>query len=237
VSARHLAVVAAILVFARTARAQETFGAGDVDQAAPAPAPAPAAPPAPGDEWWRKRPEVVVVPAVASPRVPKPMALRLDGAYAPRRLFALGVGGADLGFGLGVQTAHHVAWWWTTRASLGSTENGLRVWSGRMGAEVEAVYDPIRFGIGASLLMMGVDRAARDRTLNSYGVEGRAFVRFDCWRTDDAALFLRAGIDGAVETKSGSAFWGPGIGAGVELGVRGKKRPEWEAAAPPIPRM
>jgi hypothetical protein len=224
-SARHLVLVPALLLpalFARTAQAQETFGSGPVDDtaaAAPAPEPAPAAP---ANDWWRKK-----EPAPPPPHVPNPMALRFDGAYAPRRLFALGVTGADLGLAIGIQTSQHVAWWFTGRVTLGSTENGLHVWTGRLGPEVEGVFDPIRFGIGAAPLMMGVDRAARDQTLHSYGLEGRAFVRFDCWRTDDVALFLRAAIDGAVEVKSGSAFWGPGIGVGFELGVHGKRRPEW----------
>lgn len=234
-SLRHLVLGPALLLvfFTRSAHAQDMFGSGTVDESAPPAPPPPAAPAAapPEDDWVRATPVVRPGPA------PKPMALRFDGAYAPRRLFALGVTGADLGFGLGVQTDRHTAWWWATRVSLGSTENGLHVWSGRSGAELEVVLDPLRFGIGASLLLMGVDRAVRDQTLLSYGVEGRAFVRFDCWRTDDFALFLRAAIDGGVEAKSGSAFWGPGIGAGMELGVRGKKPDDWARTAPPIPLL
>ena len=217
-------LVPALLFLASPSQAQETFASG-AEPDAPAPAPAPV------DD--RASPPVTPPPSLA----PNPIALRFDGAYATRRLFSLGVTGTDLGFGLGVQTSHRLAWWWTTRVSLGSTEGGLDVWSGRMGAEVEAVYDPIRFGAGASLLMMGVDRAARDQTLHSYGIEGRAFARFDGWRTDDVAFFLRAGIDAGLEVKSGSAFWGPGIGAGLELGIRGKKRAEWAQAAPPIPML
>jgi hypothetical protein len=36
-----------------------------------------------------------------------------------------------------------------SRVSIGSTENGSSVWSGRVGAEVEAVIDPVRIGLGA----------------------------------------------------------------------------------------
>lgn len=232
-SLRHHLLVPALLLFTlftRSALAQDAFGSGNVDETA---APAPSSSPAPAGADVAHATPAVLPP----PPAPKPMALRFDGAYAPRRLFALGVTGADLGFGLGVQTERNVAWWWATRVSIGTTENGLHVWSGRSGAEVEAVFDPIRFGVGASLLMMGVDRAARNQTLLSYGVEGRAFARFDCWRTDDFALFLRAAIDGGIEAKSGSAFWGPGIGAGMELGVRGKKRDDWAATRPPIPLL
>lgn len=234
-------VVPALLVFfaARAAHAQESFGAPAEDDATAAPPPtetpaASAASDAPfeGDEWWHKK-EGVLPPK----QPPNPMALRFDGGFAPRRLFAIGVTGADMGFGLGVQETRHLALWWATRVSIGSTENGLGVWSGRTGAEIEAVFDPLRFGVGASAILIGVDRASRPQTLHAYGFEARAFVRFDCFRSDDFALFLRGAIDGGVEASSGSAFWGPGIGAGVELGVRGKKRPEWARAAPPIPML
>jgi hypothetical protein len=221
----------ALLLVSPAARAQDLFapnGAGEDATAAPERAPAPVASgstaPATIDEWWRAK--------TARPtRPPKPMALRFDGAYAPRRLFALGVTGTDLGLGLGVQTTQHSAWWATSRLSLGSTDDGLSVWSSRTGAEVEAVFDPIRFGIGASLLFIGVGRAARDQTLISYGLEVRAFGRVDIVRDDDYALFLRAGIDAGAEARGESTFWGPALGLGIELGVRGKRPEAWTAAA------
>jgi hypothetical protein len=221
----------ALLLVAPAAHAQDLFapsGAGEeAPSAAPDAAPAPAAPPADSDYWWRARPA-----APRPPRIPKPLALRFDGAYAPRRLFTLGVTGADLGLALGVQTSQHTAWWAASRVSLGSTENGLSVWSGRAGAEVEAVFDPIRFGVGASFLFMGVDRATRNETLTSFGVEVRAFGRVDFVRNDDYALFLRAGLDAGAEARGESTFWGPALGLGVELGLRGKRPDAWTAAAP-----
>jgi hypothetical protein len=224
------AIVAAGVLASSSAHAQDLFAPSNVDDAAapaaaaPA-APAPAAPAA--DEWWRAKPTIVPT------RPPKPLALRFDAGYAPRRLFALGVSGADLGLALGVQTSHHTAWWAASRVSVGSTENGLSVWSGRMGSEVEAVIDPVRIGVGASLMMMGVHRAARDQTLLSFGVEARAFGRVDCVRNDDYALFLRAGIDAGAEAAGNSVFWGPAFGVGVELGVRGKRPEAWTAGASP----
>jgi len=222
----------ALLLVSPAAHAQDLFapnGAGEESSAAPEPTPAPVAPAsaarADADEWWRAKP-----PPLKPRRPPKPLALRFDGAYAPRRLFKLGVTGADLGLALGVQTAQHTAWWATSRLSLGSTENGLSVWSSRTGAEVEAVLDPIRIGIGASFFFMGVDRAARDQTLMSYGVEVRAFGRVDIVRDDDYALFLRAGIDAGAEARGESMFWGPALGLGVELGVRGKRPEAWTAS-------
>lgn len=225
----------ALLFASSTAHAQELFAPNSVEDDAPSNAPAPtpetaprATPPALAsdtDEWWSKKPSP---PRPVRP--PKPMALRFDGAYAPRRLFALGVTGADLGLALGVQTSHHAAWWATTRLSIGSTDNGLSVWSGRAGAEVEGVIDPVRLGIGASLLFMGVDRAARSETLTSFGVEVRAFARVDCVRNDDYALFLRGGIDAGAEARGQSTFWGPALGVGVELGVRGKRPEAWTAS-------
>jgi hypothetical protein len=228
----------ALLLVSPAARAQDLFAPNGADEeatAAPEPAPAPATPasaaPADTEEWWR---------AKATPprplRPPKPLALRFDGAYAPRRLFKLGVTGADLGLALGVQTTHHSAWWATSRLSLGSTDNGLSVWSSRTGAEVEAVFDPIRLGIGASFLFLGVDRAARNETLMSYGVEVRAFGRVDFVRNDDYALFLRAGIDAGAEARGESTFWGPALGLGMELGMRGKRPDAWTASASPAPR-
>lgn len=204
-----------------SARAQETFGGAATEE--------PTTTPASSDEyWWRAQP-----PPPRPVRIPKPLALRFDGGYAPRRLFSLGVTGADLGLALGVQTTHHSAWWATSRLSLGSTENGLSVWSSRFGAEVEGVFDPVRFGIGASLFVMGVGRAERDQTLLSYGVEGRAFARVDVTRNDDYALFVRGGIDAGAEARGGSVFWGPCLGVGVELGVRGKRPEAWTASAAP----
>lgn len=220
----------ALLLLSSPARAQETFAPSGVDESetsGPSPTPPPAAAPD-VEEWWRPKP-----PALRPKRPPKPLALRFDGAYGPRRLFALGVTGADLGLALGAQTTHHSAWWAASRLSLGSTDNGLSVWSARVGAEVEAVFDPIRFGVGASLLYMGVERAARSTTLTSYGVEVRAFGRVDCVRTDDYALFLRAGIDAGAEARGESTFWGPAVGLGLELGVRGKRPEAWTASAPP----
>ena len=233
----HLLTLSALsaLFFPSTARAQDLFAPSGVDEeasAAPDPAPPPQIPrAADADEWWRAKP-----PQRRPRPPPKPLALRLDGAYAPRRLFTLGVSGADLGLALGVQTSQHTAWWAASRLSLGSTENGLSVWSGRAGAEVEAVFDPIRFGVGASLLFMGVDRAARNETLMSYGVEVRAFGRIDFVRNDDYALFLRAGIDAGAEARGESTFWGPALGVGVELGVRGKRPEAWVASGATAPR-
>lgn len=239
-------VVPALVIVASTASAQETFspsnGGDDAVSSPPAttppatpppatPPPAAAAPSAPSgaDEWWRAKPRPL--------RPPKPLALRLDGGYAPRRLFGLGVSGADLGLGLGVQTTHRTAWWATSRVSIGSTENGLSVWSARFGAEVEAVFDPVRLGFGAGLIFLGVDRAERDQTLISYGFEARGFGRVDVTRNDDYALFLRAGIDAGAEARGGSVFWGPTFGVGVELGVRGKRPEAWTATASSPSRM
>lgn len=117
--------------------------------------------------------------------------------------------------------------------SLGSTENGLSVWSSRWGAEVEGVLDPVRIGIGASLFFMGVDRAERDETLLSYGIEARGFGRVDITRDDDYALFVRVGIDAGAEARGGSLFWGPCFGVGVELGARGKRPEAWRAGILP----
>ena len=167
------------------------------------------------------------------PREPTPLGFRFDGAYTPRQLFALTVPSADLGIAFGGRPSRNFAWWIAPRYSTGATDNGLRVWSGRIGGEIEIVLDPVRIGFGGSVLAMGIERAASDADIRAYGVEGRLILQVDIVRNDDYALFLRGSLDGA--TASGAAFWGPGIGLGVELDVRGKRRPEWASRASKFP--
>jgi hypothetical protein len=211
---------------ATPASARNPFGADQTPDEPAEPEPAPKKAPPPDNDDASIKPLLPKQP-------PRPLALRLDGGYAVRRLFSLGVTGADLGFALGVQPTKHMAVWGTGRVELGSTDNGLKVWSTRIGPEIEAVFDPLRIGVGVSLLVMGVGRAQEDETLLSYGGEARFFARLDCVRNDDYALFVRAGLDAGVEVSAGSAFWGPTIGVGFELGVRGKRPPEWSAPLPP----
>ncbi|MDB4945517.1 MAG: hypothetical protein JWP97_5051 [Labilithrix sp.] len=219
----RLAALATALVAALVAGpvgAQESFGGGHVETEEAG------APQAPATE------------EPLPPRAPvarTPWALRLDGAYAMRRLFDLGVTGGDFGIAFGAQPSRHFAAWWATRLQLGGTDSGLSVWSLRSGAEVEAVYDPVRFGLGLGLMVIDVGRAERPDDVRAWGLEGRAFVRFDAYRTDGFAIFLRAAIDGGVETSSGSAFWGPGIGAGVELGLSGSRPAPDVAVTRPVP--
>jgi len=154
---------------------------------------------------------------------PTPVGLRFDGGWSPRRLFELGTTGADLGFAVGPQIGEHLAVWGTPRVFIGSTENGLSVWDVRVGAELEAVVGRFRIGGGVGLFVMGVHRAVRSETLLSYGPDLNISTRFDIVKTDDLAFFVRAAIDGSLELRGGSAFWGPAIGVGVQLDVNKKK--------------
>lgn len=169
-----------------------------------------------------------VAPADRKPVPPKPMppvSLRLDGAYAPRKLFTIPVIGADVGLGVGAQPSEHAAFWGSTRVLIAGTENGLRVWDVRVLGEGEYVaFDRLRVGGGAGFFVLGVGRAARDETILSWGPVAEAMARFDVVREDDYGIFLRAALTGGYDVYDSSAFWGPSVGAGFELDVAGKRR-------------
>jgi len=146
-----------------------------------------------------------------------PLGFRFDGGYGTRELYKLGVTGADLGLGIGPQIGDSAAVWATPRLYIGSTENGLSLWSGRVGAEAEWVLGRFRLGAGLGLFLIGVHRAVRSETLLSYGFDFRAATRFDVVKSDDLAFFIRAALDGSAEIRGGGVFWGPTIGVGVQI--------------------
>lgn len=159
----------------------------------------------------------------ARPQPRHPFVLRGDGSWAYRKLFSLPTTGGDLGLAFGTLPSRSVAIWAAPRFFVGSTENGLSVWSFRPSAEVEFVVDRFRVGAGLGLLVLGVHRAVRSETILSWGVEGRAAARFDVAKTTDFALFIRGGVDAGVEIYDGSAFAGPSLGAGLELFAWGSR--------------
>ncbi|HEY8074595.1 MAG TPA: hypothetical protein VIF62_10800 [Labilithrix sp.] len=156
-------------------------------------------------------------PSPPAPKPKTPVGLRLDGGYATRRLFDLGVSGADLGLAVGPQPNEHLAAWAAPRLFLGSTDNGLSVWSLRVDGELEYVVDRLRLGGGVGAFVIGVHRAARDETLLSYGPEARITARFDIVKNEDLAFFLRGALDCGGDLLAGSLFWGPSIGAGMQF--------------------
>lgn len=179
-------------------------------------------------------PETVVVqpppaadePPPPPPQPPKkktPVGLRFDGGYSPHRLFSLGVTGADLGLGVGPRISEHAQMWGTPRVFVGSTENGLSVWSVRLGGEAEVVFDRLRFGGGVGIFVMGVHRAVRSETLLGYGPDLNVAARFDVVKSDDLAFFVRGAVDGSMELRSGSIFWGPYAGIGVQIELSKKE--------------
>lgn len=163
-------------------------------------------------------------PVVAKPPKPSPpVSLRFDGGYAPRKLFSIPVTGADFGFGLAVQPGEHAAVGGSLRGFVGGTENGLRVWDIRALGEAEAIaLDRLHLGGGLGLFVLGVERAARNETIRSWGPQLQAHARFDIVR-DDYAIFLRGALSGGYDIYDSSYFWGPSIGAGFELDVAGKR--------------
>ena len=133
-------------------------------------------------------------PAPAPPKPKPPASIRFDGGYAPRKLFDIATAGADVGFAAGAQPLAHAAFWGTTRAFIGGTESGLRVWDVRVSGEAEYVQDRLRLGVGGGVFVLGVGRAARDETIVTWGPEGRVIGRFDVVRADDYALFVRGAL-------------------------------------------
>lgn len=162
------------------------------------------------------------------PRPPKPsppVSLRFDGAWAPRKLFSIPVTGADFGFGLFVQPAEHTAVGGSLRGFVGGTENGLRVWDIRGLGEAEAIaFDRLHLGGGLGFFVLGVERAARDETIRSWGPQVQAHARFDIVR-EDYAIFVRGALTGGYDVYDSSFFWGPSIGAGFGLDIAGKRPP------------
>lgn len=173
----------------------------------------PASPPPPIVE------HVVAAPPKASP----PVSLRFDGAYASRKLFSLSVTGADLGLGILVQPSPHMGVGGSVRGFIGGTEHGLRVWDVRVMGETEVIaFDRLHLGSGIGLFLLGVERAARDETIRSWGPQMQGHARFDIVR-DDYAIFVRGALSGGYDLYDSSFFWGPSIGAGFELDIAGRR--------------
>ncbi len=160
----------------------------------------------------------------APPPKPRPsVALRVDGAFAPRRLLGLDVSGGSAGLGVGARFARQAAAWGAARVSLGSTENGLAIRSASIGPEIELILQPVRFAFGAYASAIGVERVTRNKMILGYGPMGAFAVRVDVVDTDGFALFARAAIDVGVELGNGSVFWGPTLGAGFDFDVVGRR--------------
>jgi hypothetical protein len=203
------------------AHADGPFGSGDAEQPAspPAPSPAPALSPAPA-------PDADAIAAPRAPEAPKPsspVGFRADGGWASRKLLTLPVMGADIGAAFGAQPKQNAAFWGSGRLLLGSTDNGLRVWSARIGGEAEAVFDRLRIGAGLQLMFIGVGRATRDQTIISWGPACFGSARIDVVQSEGFALFARAALDLGYEVNSSSAFWGPTLGGGVDFDLAGNR--------------
>lgn len=220
---RHLAsLVLASLALSRAAYADDPVGSSGAGEEATSPAlqPSPA-----------RQPQAAEGPSRASAPTPTPtptpapvIGVRLDGGYSPRELLSLPVVGADMGLAAGGQPYRHAAFWGSTRLFLGSTENGLSVFSFRVGGEVEAVLDRFRIGGGLHIFVVGVSRAVREQTILSWGPALSASARVDVIQSEGFTLFARAAIDGGYEVRGGSTFWGPALGGGVDFDVGGGPR-------------
>jgi hypothetical protein len=165
-------------------------------------------------------------PVAPQPARPKaPVSVRVDGGWAPRKLFTIPVTGADFGFGTVAQPVEHAAFGGSLRGFVGHTENGLRVWDVRALGEAEVIaLERLHLGAGVGVFILGVARAARDETIRSWGPEGQLTARFDVVRDDNYAIFVRGALSGGYDVYDSSAFWGPSIGAGFELDVAGTRK-------------
>ncbi|MBS2012028.1 MAG: hypothetical protein JST00_04025 [Deltaproteobacteria bacterium] len=208
-------VMAAVVLHASSAGAQEVPSSSPAGDPAPDVAQAPA--PAPPDDGVVPAPSATTLPPR---RPPSPLGFRIDGGYRVQRFAALDAPGYDLGAAFGGRPTKNFAWWITPRFSRGQTDNGLGVGTWRIGGEIEAVIDPVRLGFGVALLHMSIDRATRPGdTIGAFGVEPRAFVQLDLAEWETGSLFLRGTAGGELTAKL-SAFC-PAITLGVELDVRG----------------
>ncbi len=217
-----LLAIVGLLTVARAASAQTPFESGGDDGRSPSATSATSAAPEPS-------PAVPTLAAAPNerPQVKKPasiVGLRVDGAYAQRKLVSLPVTGADMGLAIGAQPTRSFAVWGASRLFLGSTANGLDVFSFRLGADMEGVlFDRLRIGGGVHFFVVGVDRAARDETILSWGPSGSLTARVDLIQSEGYAIFARAALDGGYEVYDGSAFWGPALGAGVDFDLAGNR--------------
>lgn len=218
---RNVTVIAAVVVvttFASAARSEAPTTAEGGEE------PADATPSAP--RFVEIRAYEASPPAPVAPRPPKPMppvGLRLDGGYARRTLFDIPIGGADVGLAVGAQPSAWGAYWGSVRLLLGSSENGLSVFSVRLGPDADLVWRRLRLGTGASLFVVGVGRAVRDETILSWGPAVHAAARFDVAQADGFALFVRGAIEGGYEVQGDSLFWGPTFGAGGDFDIAGTR--------------
>lgn len=197
--------------------------------------------PSTAEVWTSDAPPEQAAPPPTS-RWRTPVGLRLDGAYSHRRLLELPVTGADMGLALGAQPSRGFAVWWAGRFFLGSTENGLDVYTARLGVDFDFVVDHLRFGIGPNLFLVGVSRAARDDTISSWGPAAHGGLRLDFVRTKGYAMFVRADADAGWDVYGDSIYWGGALGAGVDFDLSGSRaeptarissRTGWAAARSP----
>lgn len=150
-----------------------------------------------------------------------PIAIRADGGYSFRRVVDLPLTGADMGVVIGFQPLSYAVIWAATRLMLGSTEAGLAVYTWRLGGDVDFIFDRLRFSPGLNVFIVGVERATRDDTIVSWGPAAHVGVRADLVQLDGFAL--RGDIDAGVEVRSGSLYWGPTLGGGLDFDIRGKR--------------
>jgi hypothetical protein len=169
-------------------------------------------------------PQTPDAPTIPKKKKPTVVGMRFDGGYALRRLVGLPLTGADLGFAIGAQPASWAAIWGATRVFVGSSENGLSVYTWRLGPDFDLIpFDRLRISPGGNFFVVGISRAIRDDTITSFGFAAHIGLRVDIIQSDSFALFGRADIDAGYEFYNGSVYWGPTFGAGVDFDIHGDR--------------
>ena len=183
----------------------------------------PAAQPPPPQPAQPAQPGPTDQPAAPKPEEKKksvPAGIRLDGGYALRTIEKISTTGADLGLGIGAQPSKHFAIYGAARGFFGSTEGGLGVKALSIKCDFDIVIDRFRIGFDPGLFFVGIDRATKDQTIGAWGPRLGAALRFDVFRADPIALFLRAAVDGGPTFSDGSLWGGATLGIGVDFDIK-----------------
>lgn len=151
--------------------------------------------------------------------------LRFDAGYTKRKVLDLPITGADMGVAFGGQPSRAFAIWGATRLMLGSTENGLSVYTWRLGPDFDVVLDRFRIGLGANIFVIGIHRAIRSDTITCWGPALHGGLRMDAFRSTGFALFLRLDGDAGLAGDSSTTYYGATFGAGIDLDVHGARPP------------
>jgi len=148
----------------------------------------------------------------ATPRAPIHGYFSLEGGYTRQQLDGVPVnaGGAVVGGGF---VGRRVAFGGYFGGTYGATVDGLRTAGGYTGFLVEAVFGPLRLGLGGRAVFMSVSRATESISFWTPTAGLLAHVAVDVVSLGTTRLYLAC-------TASADDLNGPLLGAFFTLGVR-----------------